>query len=255
MTFQLVSDLHLEFPINSAYFARRPLTRQADVLIMAGDIMNYELKDEKFLDHVSKTFEKVYWVSGNHEHYGGELLDKFSYEIPVRDNIYYVNNRNVQIEDTSFLFSTLWSEISPLQSFSILKALSDFEKVKYNGKKLTVAQYNFLHKESVAFIEQELEKQRHKTVVVTHHVPVFGKTVEDVHKNSPLSSAFHTDLSDLIFNFAPDVWAFGHTHYNSSDFKIGKTLMVTNQLGYQRRNNPQNLGFDKSFNPGKIISI
>jgi len=31
---------------------------------------------------------------------------------------------------------------------------------------------------------------------------------------------------------AIDYWIYGHSHCNVTDFKIGKTLLTNNQLGY-----------------------
>ena len=53
-----------------------------------------------------------------------------------------------------------------------------------------------------------------------------------------------------------DYWIFGHTHYNGSDkfladggLIIGRTLLVTNQLGYVQ-SNEQN-----GFRPEAIITL
>ena len=44
--------------------------------------------------------------------------------------------------------------------------------------------------------------------------------------------AFATELFDLIELSNVDYWIFGHSHEVVPDFKIGKTTLTTNQLGY-----------------------
>jgi hypothetical protein len=46
-----------------------------------------------------------------------------------------------------------------------------------------------------------------------------------------LNKIFATKLSYLILEYEPDAWIFGHHHHNLPEFWIGKTRMVTNQLG------------------------
>jgi len=40
------------------------------------------------------------------------------------------------------------------------------------------------------------------------------------------------ELFDLIETTSPDYWIYGHTHRNTANFEIGKTKLLTNQLGY-----------------------
>ncbi len=51
------------------------------------------------------------------------------------------------------------------------------------------------------------------------------------------------------WKFATDLWIYGHTHGNVSDFNIGKTSLVTNQLGYLRSNE------HALFNNGKTFEL
>ena len=77
-------------------------------------------------------------------------------------------------------------------------------------------------------------------MVVTHHVPTFLNYPEE-HKGDNLNEAFAVELFDLIEATSPDYWICGHTHYNTPDFEIGKTRLLTNQLGYVKYE--EQLGF------------
>ena len=81
-------------------------------------------------------------------------------------------------------------------------------------------------------MKQGLEnKQTTKNVVVTHHVPTF-MNYPPKYKGDILNEAFAVELFDLIETTSPDYWIYGHTHENTPDFEIGKTKLLTNQLGY-----------------------
>lgn len=62
--FQLISDIHLEFG------ACKQIKKYAYYLIIAGDLGYPEHKlFKEFLLNVSKTFNTVFYVSGNHKYY------------------------------------------------------------------------------------------------------------------------------------------------------------------------------------------
>ena len=43
-------------------------------------------------------------------------------------------------------------------------------------------------------------------------------------------------MDEFILRTQPDYWIYGHHHSNTPDFNIGKTQLLTNQLGYVARN-------------------
>ena len=47
-----------------------------------------------------------------------------------------------------------------------------------------------------------------------------------------MNEAFATELHELIEQSSIDYWLYGHHHFNTPPFNIGKTKMITNQLGY-----------------------
>ena len=65
----------------------------------------------------------------------------------------------------------------------------------------------------------------------THHVPTFMNYPEQ-YKGDVLNEAFAVELNDLIVTSDIDSWVYGHIHSNSPEFSIGKTKLLTNQLGY-----------------------
>lgn len=235
MKIQYASDLHLEFRENKEFLKVNPLQPIGDALVLAGDIVPFGVMDKHkdFFSYVSDSFTATYWIPGNHEYYGYDLATKCGVlNEKIGSNVFLVNNISVMQGDVKLIFSTLWSKISPAYEWQIERSLSDFHVIK-NGKfRFATERYNELHAESVAFLEKELAAETNlKKVVATHHVPTLMNYPEQ-YKGSLLNEAFAVELFDLIEATAPNCWIYGHSHGNTLDFEIGKTLMLCNQLGY-----------------------
>ncbi len=234
MKIQYCSDLHLEFKANRNYLVQHPLQPVGDILLLAGDILPLILSAQKndFLDYVSDHFEEVFWIAGNHEYYKfdlGKINAPFMEK--MRSNVYLVNNKVVTRGEVHIICSTLWSHIRPENEVLIQQSLTDFSVIDMNGKPFRPADFNQLHQDCLAFITGALQMQTAGTrIVLSHHVPTL-QYYPSWYK-SPLTDAFAIELTDFIIEQEPDFWIFGHHHTNVKPFQIGKTWMLTNQLGY-----------------------
>ena len=252
MKIQYASDLHLEFPENKGFLKRNPLQPLGDVLLLAGDIVLFAVMDEHadFFNYLSDNFKMTYWIPGNHEYYQSDISQRAgSFNEKIKDNLFLVNNISVVQENVKFVFSTLWTSISPGNQFEIRQRLSDFHAIKYNNKVLTPDHYNLLHIQCHSFLNEELSKVGpEKKIIVTHHVPTFMNYPEK-YKGDSLNEAFAVELYNDVLRSDAAFWIFGHHHTNTPDFLIGSTKVTTNQLGYVKYNECP--GFDTK----KIITI
>jgi len=250
MIIQYASDLHLEFKENKVFLNTNPLQVVGDVLLLAGDIVPFKLLEQHkdFFAFLSDSFAATYWVPGNHEYYHFNIATKCGVvNEKILSNVFLVNNTSVIHDDVNFIFSTLWSKISPAKEFQIQRAMNDFYVIKYRGYPLSIAQYNQLHADSLAFLQQELATETpSKKVVVTHHVPTFMNYPEE-HKDDVINEAFAVELFDLIKAGSPDYWIYGHTHCNTPIFEIEKTTLLTNQLGYVKFGEELGFRVDRKF--------
>lgn len=132
--------------------------------------------------------------------------------------------------------------------------LNDF----YQIEDWTVEDHSASHQADLAWLNDQVSEivrtdPRRKIVVFTHHSPIARdpRAADPAHKNSPISSAFATDLTDEECWKAEQVcaWAFGHTHYNC-DFVEERTgtRVVANQRGYY-------FSQAKEFDLEKVISM
>lgn len=236
MKIQYASDLHLEFPDNKFYLKNHPIKPIGDILILAGDIVPFKVMERyaDFFAYCADNFEKTYWVPGNHEYYSSSIISRTgTFQENIKSNVHLVNNVKIKHEEVNFLFSTLWSYISPIHQWEIESGLNDFRVIRNGRPRLNVNDYNRLHSESRYFLENHLDDDN--SVVVTHHAPTLMNYPEQ-YRGSALNEAFAVELFDLIESKQPAAWIYGHTHGNTPDFTIGKTQLLTNQLGYVAAN-------------------
>jgi predicted phosphohydrolase len=235
MKIQYCSDLHLEFIQNNKFIKKHPLKPAGDILVMAGDIVPFAIIEEQhdFFNYLADNFETTYWVPGNHEYYYWDINTKSgTINEAIRSNVFLVNNQTIQTNKARLIFSTLWSAISPDAAFFIQRRMADFSAINFGERVFTPDDYNTLHGQCKNFIEHELAiKADTATMVITHHVPTFLQYPAK-YKRDVLNEAFATELHTLIEQSGIDYWLYGHHHFNTPAFNIGKTKLITNQLGY-----------------------
>jgi predicted phosphohydrolase len=237
MKLQYCSDLHLEFRENWDYLKEHPLQPNGDILMLAGDIVPFDLQEKynDFFDYISDSFDLVYWLPGNHEYYHSDAVMRSGiFQEKIRNNVHLVNNVSFQHGNVKLIFSTLWSRISPANESYVKGSVNDFRLIKFNGCPLSAADFNRLHDDSLTFIKEEIGKEfAGKTVVISHHVPTLLHYPEK-YKGDRLNEVFAVELFDVIDGSAVDYWIYGHHHNNIPDFSIGRTRLLTNQVGYVR---------------------
>ena len=232
MVFQYLSDLHFEQPANRAYLKSNPLRPIADTLLIAGDLMPLNCIDRfsDFLDFLSSNWKSVIWVPGNHEFYGSDLSEFLEPRVEqIRQNIHLCHRSPITIEDTTILGCTLWSHIDQNNRYLIERSLHDFDKINWNGRGLTVDDYNSMHQKDLEFLR--VSNIDSSTVIISHHVPTL-ENYPRKYKGSSLNQAFVSDNSNVVEASKAPFWIYGHHHTNTKPFKLGQTLVMTNQLGY-----------------------
>jgi predicted phosphohydrolase len=252
MKLQYASDLHLEFPQNKEFLRTNPLQPLGDVLLLAGDIVPFAFLHEHvdFFNLISDSFQTAYWIPGNHEYYYFDAAEIYGVlNEKIKSNVYLVNNTSVIRDNIKFIFSTLWTRISPAYERLIERGMSDFHVIRYKGDRFSALQYNQFHEESLAFLKKELAGEKaDQTVMVSHHVPTFLNYPEK-YKSNALHEAFGVELKDFVATTQFDYWIYGHTHINTYGFNVGETQLLTNQLGYVEYNE------HRTFNTKKILTL
>lgn len=236
MKIQYASDLHIEYYDNSVFLARGPFRAAGDVLVLAGDIFPLKewktYRQHRFFDWCREHFRETILIPGNHEYYSSDIADwDGEWEIELRPNVRMHQNRVLRVDDVDFILTTLWSRIPERLGGYFRERMSDFTQIRKDGGPFTVHCYNEEHEKCLAFLKEAVAgSDAARKVVVTHHVPT-GLCVAPEHKDSILNPGFTVELGDFIATSDIDLWIYGHSH-RSIDAAIGKTRIVSNQVGY-----------------------
>lgn len=233
MRISYCSDLHLELGninLNN--------TMNSDVLILAGDITTtISLKKNIiFFENVSKEFENVIYVMGNHEHYGSNFQDTKKILLETLDkfpNIHLLDNETIMVDKTQFIGSTLWTNLNgndPSTKILLPKEMNDFRLIRYNNNKINVNDWLDEHQKSIIFLKNEMDSIYRK-VVVTHFLPSPLSIPERYKNYYIINGGFASNLNDLIYDSDVYYWIHGHTH-DKADYFINNTRVLCNPRGY-----------------------
>lgn len=234
---RIMSDLHLEFnPFEIPFMP----DEKTQILVLAGDIcplIEFQ-RHQIFFQNCVDRFKEVWYVFGNHEYYGADLLD----EIPFRRMM-----RDIGIKVCHFapkvIGETLWTNFddNPMAALAC-SGMNDFRAITaLGGRKLVpsdlVNRFNFGVQNII---------NAYPEIVITHHSPSY-QGLSPKFKGNHLNPAFHSDLDELILQLQPKLWIHGHTH-DSLDYMIGATRVICNPRGWH-------LDENRSFNPCLVIEV
>lgn len=258
----VASDLHLEF--GAIEFKNRG-TKEADVLILSGDILvaedlnrhpsNHEhgpLNSHRyvnsvvyrdFLDMVNYEFPKVIYVAGNHEFYDckwNETLKVLHDYMENYTNIHFLEDESIKIGDVTFVGATLWTDMNnhdPLTQQIVRESMNDYRKITNEERgysKLRPIHTIGRHIKSRQFIEKTVKEDPNgKYVVCTHHAPSFASIPPEYRGQTYMNGAYASKLEEFILDH-PQIkaWTHGHVH-DEFDYMIGDTRIFCNPRGYR----------------------
>lgn len=241
-SFQIASDLHIEYKNNEVPDPLTFITPTAEILILAGDIGSFykfnQLKE--FLVKLCVYFKAVIYVVGNKEYYNVDgykhcsmniLLNTFKKLENTITNLYILNRNSVQIGDICITGCTLWSDIKVAMPSFIVR-IGDMNTREYIRR----------YKEDLSYIETMIDycqKNTLKLVVITHHCPTY-KVIDDCgslkKKNDKYISLYASNLDYLLNKNNVHTWICGHIHINFDYITQGGTRLIGNQVGKPKDN-------------------
>lgn len=253
MKLLILSDLHVEF---SPFVPDPVATDAADVVVLAGDIH----KGSEVAAWARHTFpdKPIVLVAGNHELYDGHwerTLDEIR-ESAWREQVFFLEQDTVVIENVQFLGTTLWTDFVYFGRDKVgtamataRKYMADYRTIEGCTPEATVER----HQLSRTWLERALAAPAtwESRVVVTHHYPRKRSTAKQ-YQNDLCTAAFGSRLPAQLLNQA-DLWIHGHTH-SSHQYRVGKCRVVCNPRGYP-------WGWiageyeNKEFNPRLLVAL
>ena len=254
MKILFLSDLHNEFAVFD------PQKIDADLVVTTGDI-GVGTKGAHWAIETFKNIPIIY-IAGNHEYYGN-ILSELNNELleisKTNDNFFFLENDIKIINGVRFLGCTLWTDFFlfgeayfNLCFYKAEQTMNDFRKIRIgsseSSRKIRSEDMISIHKKSIDFLNRHLsESYKGTTIILSHHAPL-KRSVPEKHSTDLLSSAFASNLEELIFKYKPEYWFHGHTHHNV-DYIIDKTRVISNQRGYH------NYEIVENFKENLIINI
>lgn len=232
MKIQIISDLHQEFGKTELYFDN------ADVIVLASDV-NLGTKGIEWIKEVISD-KPVIYVLGNHEYYKGsypKTLNKIK-STAEDSNVFVLENSYVDIGDVRFHGATLWTDFSifgnPVKYGMICQPkMNDYKKITRDPSysKLRTIDTFKIHQFSKVWLRESLKSSEGlKNIVVTHHAPSI-QSLPECYKEDPLTSAYASNLEDMVLEYQPLYWIHGHIH-TPCRYSIGKTEIICNPHRY-----------------------
>lgn len=234
--FSILSDLHQEF---GPY--PHPIPREADVLVLAGDI-DVKGRGIAWAARVADGRPVIY-VSGNHDPYGEKLpslIDKMRvHGAPL--GVRVLENEVTQVGNVRILGTTLWTDfaLNGNPVFAMIEAggprgMNDYAKIRLGTapyRKLTPKMTLMWHVQAVRWLQQELATPWDgPTMVVTHHAPhPVGCSPDGL--ADEMAPAYVSHLGALVAEGGAAVWVHGHTHWGHNT-QVGSTRVISNAYGY-----------------------
>lgn len=227
MNIKYSSDLHLEFKTPYSEFE----SLYGDILVLAGDILNYKQSGLDVLTKICSRFNHVIMIMGNHEHYGGKYsltYDRLKTNLP--NNVHLLQNEIITIDNQRFLGATLWTWMNEVDSYFASVRMNDYKVVRNGPKhepwlrKLRPKDTISDHMQTALWLEENV---REGDIVITHHAPSF----KSCNPNYEGNTAYATDLSNIMLDNKPAYWIHGHLH-DPVEYIIGDTIVTSNPYGY-----------------------
>lgn len=256
----VVSDLHMEIGGYPAHMTKY-LKDGSDVLVIAGDLTcaryfhpdadEFAAEARKNLNYMVEywfpKFRRVYYVMGNHEHYGSlfretaDIMRKYL----SSTNVMVLDDRHEIIDDVLFVGGTLWTDFNNHDRYDMQlgeRYMNDYNYIyrytvheaptPHKIDRLINADFIYdKHKKTLQYIRDVLrENNKMKTVVITHHAP---SEMSQLQARSPMFKWLYTSNLESVMhnNHQIAAWIHGHTH-DDVDYIVGKTRVFANQRGY-----------------------
>ena len=270
---RVFSDIHLDFDISEKGFNFDKLwmpeileTDLQTVLILAGDLWHakkpFDYCDKSWLKELSKKFQYVIIVLGNHDFWGGNFPKEYeNYKNTIKqqnlNNVFLLQDSIIEIGSHKFLGGTLWTDFlkgnTEAMEFAETGYMKDYQHIKYGDINQRIRAKHLLsaHIQTKNFIFSHATKDyvEQKVWVITHHLPTIRSVPDkffDSRNEKNHSALYYSDLSQEIKKAQIDYWIHGHTHL-SQEYNIGKTTIISNPRGY--------LGEDTMYNPWHLMKL
>lgn len=253
MIINFMSDIHIE---SGKLYWRVP--ECSDVVVIAGDLWNGHLT-LSWLEEMAPIIGKpIVYVPGNHCFWDNDLKlwPAYARKFCANIGVHFLYNDVVEIDDTVFLGTTLWTDFNalgnqPLKMIQAQGVMTDYKYIHNGDRLITADDILAEHHQARQFLETQLAHYAgRKRCVVTHHAPT-RHSLDAKHAESKYTPFYVNDLQGLMLEHGPDVWVHGHIH-SSVQYFVGETMVISNPRGHQDKGPP---AWNREFHPERLVEF
>jgi len=243
--------------------------KKADILVIAGDTSHYISQIKLLLTELlNYGYKKILFTYGNHEMYLVSNNQRNQYKKSyikieelkntlekISDKIIFLDGNYVEFEGLKIGGLPMWYDYSyglklgksEGEMFQLWKqVMNDSNYIVFDeliGIDALFSMYSFdkpriIHFNPMKFFGEQKEKLLKiidkLDIVVSHIGPIVPPNL-DLKYQTPSTGFYYFDGEDILKQFTPKLWIFGHTH-QQFDFMFNKTNLVCNPLGYKSEN-------------------
>jgi len=239
------SDVHLDFWVKEVnrskikdFIKNILFPKNADILILAGDIGHSNLQNAIFLEEIKKYYGAVLVTYGNHDLYlltdedkqkyktSSARLKEFKEYVKYIEGVYFLDGALADVDGLKILGTPGWYDFSYAvkHGISLDVIRGQWEVIMSDAKfivpKIDPPNFSLFEKEKIRNYLYDAD------IVFTHVPPLYIKCHDDVLMNS-----FYTFYGYDLFVHNIKYWVFGHCH-RSFDFYYDTIRFLSSPLGY-----------------------
>lgn len=241
-----ISDLHFRSTIDAIDWAKEEVPKDADIIVMAGDIANGAKQGVKYLKQVLQTLPDKHIVLclGNHDYWGEVSLYSTWYRWRELEKLYpnfhFVDRGYVDILGVRFIGGTLWTDMQLEDNFYVTQNVyhcqwPDYLNVGFDAHIVGFPAHEFvqqfkLYLSRIFELVSDAVEAGIPFYVLTHHLP--DPESLDKRYNGSEFNAFYAS-KQILENLPVEkgIWQHGHTHAAKNYHKHGWNV-ICNPRGY-----------------------
>lgn len=244
---QLWSDVHTEFHVGKGSEYYTPAFEEtlkkfigdsahhgAKYLFLAGDLGNNPKRVQGFLERLATgSWERIFWVPGNHEYYGRcgltfEDAESKYRQLSLPEKVTNLHRRCIELPEMFVIGATLWTR----SSHADFKRMNDGSKIRgLAGGHFSTGDLHRLHFEDRQWLLKSVEESKWRgkpLVIMTHHAPSFKLAPSNPGAGDAITG-YYSNCEDIVKH--ADHWLFGHTH-ERKQWVLHDCHLHTNAHGY-----------------------
>ncbi|MNI27726.1 3',5'-cyclic adenosine monophosphate phosphodiesterase CpdA [compost metagenome] len=264
-TFDLISDIHLDFWVNRTWnwiqerkriqdFIEQLLPdNRSHTLVIAGDLGHYNQQNYKLLKALTEYYKHIIIVPGNHDYYllTPSIQYKYAYNSLLRwqelkqltrkqlPSITFLDGDITQIEGIAFGGCGMWYDFQ--YGIQILNQhynrILEHWKINCNDAKWLKGTPR-ITRDMFAAERKKLDRILVQSdVIITHFSPDWSRA-PDNRKLSLSTSYYYFDGAPILPLVSNKIWCFGHVHQRM-DYQYHNCRFINASLGYPSENHNQ----------------